>query len=602
MKRLSLFVLWLIFLNAEVEAVEPKAKGSLEYSVSMPNPGTHYFEVKIQLKNFDKDHVDFSMPVWTPGSYLIREYAKNIEGFKAMDGVNKKDIKSYKINKNTWRVEHNKEALVVIRYLVYAFEGSVRMSYLDENHGFIMANTLLMYVEDLRSSSSVLRLNFPDKWKNVSTSLSRIEGNSNSFYIPDYDILVDSPIEIGNHDILKFTAAGVPHEVAMYGAASYNKERIKRDLTSIVESATSIFEENPNEKYTFIVHHSDNGGGGLEHLSSTVLGVSRWAYGTEMSYQHFLSLAAHEYFHLWLVKRLKPVEFETLDYNKEVYTDLLWLMEGVTSYFEEKIMHRGGFYSDGKFISNLLSAMAGIRNIPGSQVQSVADASFDAWIKFYRWTENSDNSQISYYDKGMVLGALLDLEIIQGSQGEKSLDNVINQLYYQFYKKKGKGITSKDLQKAAEKASGKDLDNFFNDYIYGTKDLANEKYLHFAGIGLIETNSVINSKSIGINFEHGNASLIISGIIHGGSAFENGLNVGDELISIEEYRITPDNFSSIINQYKAGDRITILLSRKGIVLEKELDVRKNESVSYTYEILSNQTKQQEKVYKTWLGK
>ena len=602
MKRYLFFVVFLIFFTTQVRSHETQSLGSIEYNVSMSSPHTHYFEVEIQLKNYDEDFVDFKIPVWTPGSYLIREYAKNVEGFLAFSMNNKKVLKFHKINKFTWRIEHKKEESVLIKYRVYAFEGSIRMSYLDDNHAFIMSNTLLMFVEDLRSTSSVLTINVPDQWKKISTSLTRLEGKPNVFYVPDYDILIDSPIEIGNHEIIEFMAAGVPHEVVMYGASNYKPEQIKRDLTKIVETATEIFEENPNEKYTFFVHHSDHGSGGLEHLNSTALGVSRWTYTNPKSYNYFLSLAAHEYFHLWMVKRLKPIEFDFINYDEETYTDLLWVMEGITSYFEEKIMLRSGFYDVNRFINNLLSTMSKIQNTPGAGVQSVVEASFDAWIKYYKRNENSDNNQISYYNKGMILGALLDLEIIDGSEGEKSLDDVINQLYYQFYKKKGRGIVAEDLKKVAEKASGRDLNDFFSDYVYGTKDLDNEKYLHSAGIGLIEINNSINARSIGVKFKQENNGLYVTSLIRGGSAYDNGIYVGDELISINSYRIYTHNLNSLLDQFKIGEKVTFLINRKGIVKSIELDIRKDEMVSYTYEILDNRTRLQEKVYQTWIGR
>lgn len=600
MKRYIIFIVSFIFYNTQAEPQAKIAKGSVEYRVSMPNPHTHYFEVEILLKNYDADYVDFKMPVWTPGSYLVREYSKNVENFSAISGKNALNVN--KINKYTWRVEHHNAEDVLIKYRVYAFEGSIRMSYLDDDHAFIMANTLLMFVEDLRNASSVLKLNVPDKWKKISTSLSLLEGKPFAFYVPNYDILVDSPIEIGNHEIIEFTAAGVPHEIVMSGQGNYNKKQLQIDLKKIVESSTAIFGENPNERYTFIVHNSDNRGGGLEHLSSTVLGVARWSYGDAKSYQKFLALAAHEYFHLWMVKRLKPVELETINYDQETYTDLLWVMEGITSYFEEKVMLRAGFYDENKFINNLLFAMSTNQNTPGAQVQSVAEASFDAWIKFYRRNANSVNNQISYYDKGMILGALLDLEIVSGSKGEKSLDDVVSQLYHQFYKKKGTGIAVQDLKAALEKASGRNLDRFFRDYVDGTKDLDNEKYLQLAGLKLIEKNSASGAKTIGVKVNQEKNGLYLKSLIRGGSAYDNGLSVGDELISINGYRLNIQNMSLLIDQFEIGDTATILINRKGRIKSVELEIRRDENVSYSYKILKERTRHQEKVYKTWLGK
>lgn len=601
MKSIVFFIICLWILSAEVFPQSNLHRGSIEYLVSMPNPHTHYFEVEVRLNNYGRDYVDFKMPVWTPGSYLVREYEKNVEGFHAAGFHDQKSLKFHKVNKNTWRVEKEKEQSIAIKYRVYAFEGFIRMSYLDEDHALIMANTIFMYVDELKDNSTVLRLSYPDTWKSISTSLSELNEEKNAYHVPNYDILVDSPIEIGNHEKIQFEAADVPHEVAMVGKVEFDEDKLVRDLSKIIESATSIFGENPNESYTFIIQ-TDKRGGGLEHMNSTILGVDRWTFSNQRSYNYFLSLAAHEYFHLWMVKRLKPVELEVLNYDQEVYTDLLWVMEGFTSYFEEKIMLDCGFYTEQKFINNLLSAMEKIQNSPGSREQSVAEASFDAWIKFYRRDENSVNNQISYYDKGMVLGALLDLEIIAGSKGKKSLDDVVSQLYHQYFKQKNTGVTSQIIKQASEKAAKKDLTSFFNDNVFSAKDLDNEKYLNLAGIDLIETNGDSGAKSIGISYGQSDNSLTIKTVIKGGSAFDNGFNVGDELISLNGYRVNSRNFTTILNHYKIGDMVTLLISRKGLVLEKELDIGKDETVNYRYEITKNPSKQQLKVYNTWLGK
>ncbi len=602
MKSVLFFLVCFLFFKLTLSASIPQAKGSIEYRVSMLMPNSHYFEVEIRLNNFDEDFVDFKLPVWTPGSYLIREYPKNVEDFKASYGEDEKPVSIQKINKNTWRIAHKKADFVKVTYRVYAFEESIRMSYLDENHAFIMSGTLLMYVDALRNTSSVLKLDYPENWKNVSTPLNRLEGKDYAFYIPNYDILVDTPIEIGNFETIEFNAVGIPHEVVMYGASNYNPDQISRDLTKIIEKATAVFGENPNEKYTFFVHHSDRGYGGLEHINSTAMGVNRWTYSNPKSYNNFLSLAAHEYFHLWLVKRLKPIELDEINYNEETYTDLLWVMEGFSSYFEEKIMFLAGFYDEKTFLNDLLHAMENIQNAPGSETQSVSEASFDAWIKYYRRNENSDNSQISYYTKGMILGALLDLSIINATNGKITLDNILNQLYHQFYKKKGKGIVSEDLKIALEKESQSNFSGFFNDYVYGTKDLDNEKYLNYAGINLVDLNASENTKSIGIKYRKETGGLIVSYVLKNGSAYENGIYVGDELIAINGYRINENNINQMIDRINVGEKATFLINRKGVIKNVDLEIRKDNTVRYSYELLKNPSKNQTKVYKTWMGK
>jgi predicted metalloprotease with PDZ domain len=332
-----------------------------------------------------------------------------------------------------------------------------------------------------------------------------------------------------------------------------------------------------------------------------VLGVNRTIYNSDRSYNSFLSLAAHEYIHLWLVKRLKPAALEDINYDVEMYTDLLWVMEGLTSYFEEKVMLRCGFFDKHQFLSNLLSTMARIKNTPGAEVQSLTEASFDAWIKYYRRNENSDNTQISYYSKGLLVGALLDLQIINSTEGERSLDDVINALYYKFYKKKGRGITNSDFQKMAEEISGVSLDDFFNAYVYGTAPLDNERFLHFAGIGLVEINKQMSSRAIGITLEQVEGNMEIAAIKKGSSAYENGLSVGDEIIAIDGVRVNLNNIQSVVDQFEINDTVKVLIARDGLVEEKEVEIRRNDAVAYTYEMLDNKTRKQHTVYNKWLA-
>ncbi len=571
----------------------------LSYLVSMPAPHSHYFEVETTLLGYQKEFADFKMPVWTPGSYLIREYPKNVEGFEALDGNTGLPVRVEKTSKNCWRVRHQGAGKVIIKYKVYAFDGSIRMSYLDESHAFIMANTLLMYIDDLRWNGVKITLNIPEGWKQVSTALEAVAGESYTYRAANYDELVDSPIEVGNHEVVRFKAAGVDHEIAMYGQTNHDSEQLIRDFSRIIETATSIFGENPNKRYVFIVHNTGKRQGGLEHTSSTVLGLPRSAYDTGEAYLNFLNLVAHEYFHLWMVKRLKPIEFDTIDYDKEVYTDLLWVMEGLTSYYDEKIMLRAGFYDEHRFISNLLHSLAVVNNTPGAAVQSVAESSFDAWIKAYRKDENSENTQISYYTKGLVIGAMLDLAIISNSNGKSSLDDVVRYLYSEFYKKKGIGISAGDFKTAAETIGNFSLDEFYNDYVYGTKPLEIKKYLADAGIFLQQSEGS-DSNDFGALLEQKEGNVMIKSIARGGAAYQAGFSAGDELISLHNQRAKFENFRVLFNQFTPGQTVKVVYSRDGLVGERTIVVEKDKRIGYSYSFVTSSSKNQKMVYKKWL--
>lgn len=580
---------------------KPKMRGSVSYEVNIEQPDTHYFDVTIHIDNLSTDHVLLKMPVWTPGSYLVREYARNVERFTAGNGKKNTKLASQKIDKNTWQISTRNVKSVVVQYQVFAFDEHIRMSYLDGNHAFIMANTLLMYVDGLQQSSSTLTLHVPKAWTSISTALSPLKEDPHILYVPNYDILVDSPIEIGTHDIIRFTAAGVPHEIAMVGVAKYDASRIARDVAKIVKAETSIVGENPNERYTFIIHNEERGSGGLEHLSSTALGVSRWAYSNESSYKSFLSLVAHEYFHLWLVKRIRPAVLEKYDYDQEQYTDLLWFMEGVTSYFAEKAMLRCGFNDEHKFITNLLKDGNIVRNTPGAQVQSVADASFDAWIKFYRKDANAINSQISYYTKGTLLGALLDLQIMQGTGGTASLDQVISKLYYDFYKKKGKGITADDVKSVCEQVGRVQLDDFFAKYVYGTEKIDMAGFFALAGLELKVQESPVAIKSLGIGLEQGK-NLVVKTVKKNSAAYKAGLSEKDEIVAINEYRVNPGNIGRILNTYKLGDEVEVLISRNGVIQRKKVPVMADQRTYFSFDAMKAPTKAQQKIYQKWVSR
>ncbi|MCH7827007.1 MAG: peptidase M61, partial [Bacteroidetes bacterium] len=278
MKKYSLIILLCTFFISSLTIAQSNLK--IEYILSMSQPHTHYFEVEINVNGYDKNVIDFVMPVWAPGSYLIREFSKNVDFFQAYDDKNK-PLLFEKTNKYTWKVYLNKSKSVSVKYKVYAFELSVRTSFIDASHGYINGSSIFMYLKGMKDSPSTLKIIPFKDWKKVSTGLTPIEGNNQEYSVPNYDILADSPIEIGNQTVYQFTAAGIPHNIVMYGDGNYNIDSLKIQMAKIVETSTNIFGENPNKEYTFFVHNLGNRGGGLEHLNSTTLQFKRWSYDTE---------------------------------------------------------------------------------------------------------------------------------------------------------------------------------------------------------------------------------------------------------------------------------------------------------------------------------
>ena len=592
-------------------ADEPAAPSpAITYTLAMPEPQTHYFEVTMQLTNLaglpgykKAGYLDIKMPVWTPGSYLIREYAKNVEGFTARSAQNStNNLVIDKVRKNVWRVFSTDDALT-ITYKVYAYELSVRNSFVDSEHGYLNGASIFMYTDALKSSPARLVVRPYTGWTTVSTGLTPLNGGvtgtERAYTVPNYDILVDSPIEIGNHKTFQFTASGIPHTVAMFGSVTFDKERLMRDYQRVCETAATVVGEHPCTNYTFLVHHIPNAGGGLEHLNSTTLQTSRSTYQTEAGYRGFLTLVAHEYFHLWNVKRIRPIALGPFDYENENYTHLLWLSEGVTSFYEDYILRRAGITTPEQYLGVVANDITGIENQPGTRVQSAAESSWDAWIKGYRPNENSGNSTISYYSKGSVLGSLLNLSIVANTNGSRNLDDLMRYLYTEYYKKQQRGFTDEEFQRAAAQIAGRNLDDFFKKYVYGTDEIDYNSF--FAPVGLQLTNIVLKTGDgfLGATTSASGGKLTVTTVRRNSAAWTDGLNVGDELLSIDSVRVGDDLSRALANR-RAGETVQILVNRNGLIRSLPVKLTENPLVSYRLEPVANPTPQQRSLFGKWL--
>jgi predicted metalloprotease with PDZ domain len=586
-----LFSLCLFFLSAHATLA-----ADLRYTLSMPAPHTHYFEVELELTGARKPYIDYKMPVWAPGSYLVREFAKNVEGFSATDKSGKA-LRHEKIDKNTWRVYSNKADHVRVRYRVYAFEMSVRTSFLDASHGYVNGTSVFMYPQGYQNVQGTLAVRPFKDWKTISTGL-KSTGNFN-YTFPNYDILADSPLEIGNHEVLRFEAGGVPHEVAMYGEGNYEPKRLLADMKKIVEECIRLMGKLPVDRYVFIVHNLHKGGGGLEHLNSTTLQISRWNYGNENGYTGFMGLVAHEYFHLWNVKRLRPAPLGPFDYDKENYTRLLWVSEGITSYYDDLITQRAGLMSTQRYLDVVAGSISTVENTPGNKVQSVSESSFDAWIKYYRRNENSNNAEVSYYTKGGVLGQLLNMEIMKATGGDKSLDDVMRYMYERYYEKLNRGFTEQEFKEALERFAGRKLDNFFRDYVHGTETPDYNSYFEAAGLRLVNANEGVLNLNWGAGTAVENGKTMVKSVARGSSTWEGGVNVNDELVAIDGFRVEGD-ISPLISGRTIGDKIPVTVVRDGKLLTLEVPIVQDESVRYRFERLEKPTALQQKIYSNWL--
>lgn len=607
---LLLLIAMTLFMYKETPARKPAAKSEpvtrpvrtqaqpdISYSVGMSKPFTHLLEVEIRLKWQQMPaQTELKMPVWTPGSYLVREYARHVQDFDVKDAAGKA-LPWRKTSKNTWQVDTGGAKEIVASYKVYSNELTVRTNELNDEHAFWNNAALLMFPKDQLKASSTVTVKPHGNWK-IATGLPKVAGQANTFRADNFDVLYDSPFEVSNFKETTFNVHGKPHRIVITGDGNYDLKKMAEDTAKIVEEGYKIFGELPFNDYTFIINL--RGGGGLEHLNSTALQWNRFGFKPQSRYIGFLHLVAHEYFHLWNVKRIRPDGLGPFDYENENYTKLLWVAEGLTSYYEGILLRRAGLISDKEFLDGKANAIKQLQERPGRFETSLEEASFDAWIKYYRQDENAINNQISYYDKGDIVNMMLDITIRTASGGSKSLDDVLRHLYNEFYKK-NKNFTPADYQKAAELAAGKSLEPFFDRYVRGTDDIDFDGILSGIGLQVSEAEIRDGQPYIGAEMAEEGGRLTIRSIPAGTPAYEQGLNTGDQIVAIDGYRATQNFLQTYIGEKKPGDTIRLTLFRFDKLRDVEFKLGDDARMEYAIAPVDAPTDAQRNLYRGYLA-
>ncbi len=569
----------------------------IAYKVSMSQPSTHFLEVEMSVKwQQMPEMLELKMPVWTPGSYLVREYARHVQDFESMNAAGSA-LGWKKINKNTWQVETKGSKEVVAKYRVYANELTVRTNELNDEHAFWNNSALLFFVKDQLKAPSTVTVVPHGDWK-VATGLPRVAGRDNTFRAENFDILYDSPFEVSNFKEINFTVQGKPHRYVVTGEGNYDLKKMAADTAKIVEETYKIFGELPYDDYTFILNL--RGGGGLEHLNSTALQFNRFGFKPKARYDGFLGLVAHEYFHAFNVKRIRPDALGPFDYENENYTKLLWVAEGGTEYYSNLLLRRAGLITENDFLGGRSAGIQQLQERPGRFEQSLEDSSFDAWIKYYRPDENAINNQISYYDKGEIVNMMLDIEIRSASAGAKSLDDVMRYLYAEFYKK-GRNYTPADFQKTAETMAGKSLDDFFAKYVRGTEEIDYNSIVNGIGLKMTIRQNNTGRAYIGADMAEESGRLTIRTVPAGTPAFEQGLNTGDQLVAVDGYRASQNFMQSYIGDKKPGDVVKLTLFRFDRLRDINFTLGGNMRREYSFDSVDEPTDLHRRLYRDYLN-
>ena len=602
-------------LSAPAFAADPPPE-PIRYTLRFPSPESHYVEVEATVPTAGAADLELYMAVWTPGSYLVREYARHVEGVaaRAPDG---KPLGVEKVRKNRWKVTTGGAPHALVSYRVYCREMGVQTSWIDGGFALINGAGTFLTLADKKPRAHEVTLVPPPGWLRTITGLPAGPGGTPHRYLaPDFDTLLDCPIYAGNPNVHEFVVDGKSHYLVNEGENGvWDGPRSAKDVEAIVKAARALWGQLPYDKYIFFNLLTESGGG-LEHKNSTVLMSSRWNTRTRPAYLGWLDLVSHEFFHAWNVKRLRPVELGPFDYENEAISKSLWLAEGVTSYYDRLLVRRAGLCSVDEYLEG--SPPGGVsdsdkprndievlQDTPGRLVQPLESASFDAWIKYYRRDENTPNTAISYYTKGAVVGSLLDARVRKATNGARSLDDVMRLAYDRY--SGATGYTPQQFRATASEVAGTDLSPWFAKALESTDELDYAEALAWYGLRFKPPEDEKDKGKkppkawLGLTTRADNGRMAVTVVKRGTPGFDAGFNVGDEIVAIGDERILPEVWSKRMDQYRPNERASVLIARRGRLQRLEATFGAEPASRHRIEIDPAANDEQKAHRKAWLG-
>ncbi len=560
------------------EARETAEPPTVVYTLRFPHPASHLVEVEADIPAGGAGaDLELMMAVWTPGSYLIREFARNVESLTAETPAGE-PIAVEKVTKNRWRLA-TAGAAVRVRYALYCHELSVRTDFLGRD--MVLLNGAATYLVPADTDGPApatyeVHLALPDGWPLAVSSLESLDeaganGRERAFRAPDYDTLVDSPIFAGTGRVGTFEVDGVPHRLLEHGGEGiWDDAKALADVQRIVETERDFWGEIPYRRYLFL-NLIVEAGGGLEHARSSTLMTSRWKAGTRKGYLDWLGLVAHELFHAWNVKRLRPAELGPFDYEAETYTRSLWVAEGITSYYDDLLVHRAGLSTSDEELERLSRQIEKLQTTPGRRLQPMELASFDAWIKLYRPDESTINSAVSYYTKGAVVAFLLDVEIRRATGGAKSLDDAMRLAWRRFPPELG--FRREEMRQVFSDVAGRDLGDFLDRALDSTDELDYGPALAWLGLRFAAPEEDKGKKGeepagwLGADTKVEDGRLLVTQVRRGTPAAEAGLDAEDEILALDGFRVPPRELDERLEAYRPGQQATLLVARRERLIE-----------------------------------
>ena len=578
------------------------------YTLRFPAPHTHRIEVELTVSAPEGRALEVAMPAWSPGSYLVRDYARHVEDLRAESGGRAARVR--KLDKHSWRIESDSPGPVRVRYQVYAHELTVRTSHHDDRHAFVHGPSVLVRVLGREDEACEVRVEAPAGWTTVTALHETAPG---VFRASGYDELADSPIEVGQLEVLRFDACGRPHTIAVIdpGALAWDREALVADTRAVVEEVVRFWGgEPPYQRYAFIVMLQPGAHGGLEHKASSAILTSPFSLPRpgkgwdRKKYEDLLELLCHEFFHTWNVKRIRPEALGPFDYARENYTRALWAMEGITSYYDRLLVRRAGRMSIAGWCERTAEDLGKLRRTPGRNLQSLEESSFDAWIKLYKPDEHSVNSTVSYYLKGSLVMLALDLEIRLRTEGRRTLDDGMRALW-EAAKDGGPGFEDASFRRRLGEAVGLELGEFFARFVEGREDPPLEELVLRGGLALApESTDEEEPKGwLGWIVEGGGGALRVRSVLDGGPASKAGVYPGVVVVALDGYRVTGEGaFGERLGRALVGETVRLTLFRRERLSEVQVVLEAAPPNKWTLEAAEGAGAEAVALREAWLGK
>jgi predicted metalloprotease with PDZ domain len=576
----------------------------LRYRVDIPDPRSHEFHVTLDIPALPgREHLDLVFPAWAPGSYMVRDFSRHIFGLTVTSQGRAVDCQ--RLDKLSWRVESQGRPLQV-SYRVFAFETSVRTSFLDQDRGFMLGTSLYFLVKGEEQRPCVLDVEPPAGWRAYSGLPSPRRGR---FRARDFDQLVDEPVELGTPRFLSFSTRATRFEITLAGPSNVDDKRLVHDLRAIVEATADLFGGFPFDRYVFMIHALPERGGGLEHACSTTLDIAGMAFEDERGYQRFNELAAHEFFHAWNVKRIADQVLGPFDYTGENYTRLLWFHEGFTEYMESIILLRAGLISDERYLKDLAEDWAKYATRPGRNITPLSTLSFEAWIKQYKPADNFTNMAVSYYEKGKWAGLVLDLMLRQASAGRRGVPHLFRRLW-QSHGRRGRSITVADIRAAAEALAGRSLAGYFGRFIDGTAELPVISWLRQTGIDVqaqpvsqMEHDDQVKARRqegwAGLTFTS-DGDAVVKNVVPDSPAFVAGLSFRDVIVALDGMRVNAASIGKRLADGRPGQSLQVTFFRRDQLRQTTLRLARNPERKWSFNVDSSASLSRRHARTGWL--